>query len=92
MKNRKSLTDATGRVRELAAEDLVDFRPAGDALPVRLARKLGVRGAQLTPTKQRITIRLSPDVVTRFRATGQGWQTRVDAALRDWLRSHSPGR
>ena len=92
MKSRKPLTDATGRVRELAAEDLADFRPAGDALPARLARKLGVRGAQLTPTKQRITIRLSPDVVTRFRATGQGWQTRVDAALQDWLKSHSPDR
>lgn len=92
MKNRKPLTDATGRVRELAAEDLADFRPAGDALPERLARKLGVRGPQLTPTKQRITIRLSPDVVTRFRDTGQGWQTRVDAALQDWLKSHSPDR
>jgi len=41
-------------------------------------------------TKERITIRLSPDVVGAFRATGDGWQTRVDAALRDWLKSHSP--
>ena len=40
-------------------------------------------------TKERITIRLSPDVVSTFRATGDGWQTRVDAALRDWLKSHS---
>jgi len=41
-------------------------------------------------TKERITIRLSPDVVQTFRATGDGWQTRVDAALRDWLKTHSP--
>lgn len=41
-------------------------------------------------TKERITIRLSPDVLHTFRATGPGWQTRVDAALRDWLRQHSP--
>ncbi len=41
-------------------------------------------------TKERITIRLSPDVVTTFRATGAGWQTRIDAALRDWLKDHSP--
>lgn len=41
-------------------------------------------------TKERITIRLSPDVLHTFRATGRGWQTRVDAALRDWLRQHSP--
>lgn len=41
-------------------------------------------------TKQRITIRLSQDVVERFRASGDGWQTRVDAALKDWLKTHSP--
>jgi len=38
--------------------------------------------------KERITIRLSPDVVERFRRTGQGWQTRVDEALKDWLKHH----
>ncbi|MBI5141690.1 MAG: BrnA antitoxin family protein [Nitrospirae bacterium] len=40
-------------------------------------------------TKERITIRLSHDVVTQFRATGNGWQTRIDAALKEWLGSHS---
>lgn len=40
-------------------------------------------------TKERITIRLSRDVVEKFRATGAGWQTRIDAALKDWLREHS---
>ena len=37
-------------------------------------------------TKERITIRLSPDVLNAFRASGAGWQTRVDEALRDWLK------
>jgi uncharacterized protein (DUF4415 family) len=40
-------------------------------------------------TKERITIRLSPDVVKQFRATGSGWQRRMDYALQDYLRSHS---
>ena len=35
-------------------------------------------------------IRLDADVVDTFRATGKGWQTRMNAALRDWLRTHSP--
>lgn len=39
-------------------------------------------------TKERITIRLSPDVLASFRATGSGWQTRMDAALREWLKRH----
>ncbi|MCE2949215.1 MAG: BrnA antitoxin family protein, partial [bacterium] len=48
--------------------------------------------AQKAPVKERITIRLSPDVVQRFRATGDGWQTRVDAALQDWLKTHKPAK
>ncbi|MDP1698768.1 MAG: BrnA antitoxin family protein [Xanthomonadaceae bacterium] len=60
------------------------------ALPESLRKKLGVRGPQLSPTKERITIRLSHDVVERFRATGDGWQTRVDTALKDWLKTHRP--
>jgi len=40
-------------------------------------------------TKERITIRLSRDVIEQFRASGNGWQTRVDAALKDWLKTHS---
>lgn len=43
-------------------------------------------------TKQRITIRLSPEVLGPFRATGRGWQTRMDAALRSWLKRHSPAQ
>ena len=54
--------------------------------------KLGVRGAQKTPTKERITIRLSREVVEQFRASGDGWQARVDTVLRDWLKNQSPLR
>jgi uncharacterized protein (DUF4415 family) len=61
------------------------------ALPKTLQTKLArrTRGAQAAPTKARITIRLSPDVVETFRATGTGWQTRMDAALQDWLKTHA---
>jgi uncharacterized protein (DUF4415 family) len=90
MPKARRLVDSRGEVRELTRADLLRFKPAGEVLPDSVARKLGVRGPQKMPTKQRITIRLSPDVVQRFRATGQGWQTRVDAALRDWLASHEP--
>ena len=41
-------------------------------------------------TKERITIRLSPEVVETFRATGKGWQSRMDKALREYVREHSP--
>ena len=48
-----------------------------------------VRGRPKSATpKKRITIRLSPDVLARFKAVGRGWQTHVDGALRDWLKTH----
>jgi len=72
----------------LKAEDMKRFRPTAEVASASLARKLGVRGPQRAPTKERITIRLSPEVVRTFRATGDGWQTRVDAALKDWLKSN----
>ena len=92
MKKRRPLTDDEGEVRELMSADLKDFRAAQEILSPSLVKKLSIRGRaeQETPTKMQITIRLSRDVVERFRATGEGWQTRLDAALRDWLQTHSP--
>ncbi|MBF0182221.1 MAG: BrnA antitoxin family protein [Magnetococcales bacterium] len=84
MRNQKSLTNEEGEVRELTVDDLRDFRPF-DALPSSLTRKLGVRGAQKAPTKERITIRLSREVLDAFRATGSGWQSRVDDALKQFV-------
>ena len=92
MQKSKTLTDIEGEVRELTAADMRYFRPAKDVLSGGLLAKLKVRGAQRAPTKERVTIRLSPEVVESFRATGTGWQTRVDAALKDWLKSHAPAK
>lgn len=57
---------------------------------VALKRRPGERGPQKAPTKESTTIRLSPEVMEAFKATGKGWQTRIDDALKDWLRTHSP--
>jgi uncharacterized protein (DUF4415 family) len=81
------LTDPQGEVRELKTADLLQFKRAV-ALSPSLQSKLGVRGPQKAPTKERVTIRLSRNVVESFRSTGEGWQTRVDAALQDWLKKH----
>ncbi len=35
-------------------------------------------------------IRFDADVIAAFKAGGKGWQTRMNAALRDWLKTHSP--
>lgn len=40
-------------------------------------------------TKERITIRLSPEVLAAFKATGKGWQPRIDDVLKEWLKEHT---
>lgn len=92
MANRKPLTDDEGEVRELTEEDFAQFVPFS-ALPFReqeMLRSLKrLRGPQKSATKQRITIRLSAEVVSKFRATGKGWQSRIDQALQEWLKRHA---
>jgi uncharacterized protein (DUF4415 family) len=89
MARRKPLIDAHGEVRELTAKELSRFKPAAEILSPTLLKKLGVRGAQKAPIKERITIRLSQEVVSQFRETGAGWQTRMDLVLREWLKKNS---
>lgn len=46
------------------------------------------RGAQKAPTKVQTAIRFDADVLEGLRATGRGWQTRVNAVMRQWLAEH----
>ena len=92
MTKRKPLTDTNGKVRELTAVDLRRFKSVAEVLPPDLLKAMRIkpRGSQKAPIKQATTIRLSSDVMAAFKATGAGWQTCIDAALKDWLRTHSP--
>jgi uncharacterized protein (DUF4415 family) len=49
-----------------------------------------VRGRpKLESTKQLVSVRYSPEVLAYFRATGDGWQTRMDDVLRDYVARQS---
>ena len=50
---------------------------------VRRGRALG------SGTKTQVTPRLDAEVVKKFRATGDGWQTRINAALKSWVQRHA---
>jgi uncharacterized protein (DUF4415 family) len=88
MKKKLPLTNDDGQVRELTAEDLSKFKSAQEVLSISLQNKLGVRGPQKSPKKIATTIRLSPDVLETFKATGDGWQTRIDTSLRQFILEH----
>jgi uncharacterized protein (DUF4415 family) len=56
---------------------------------VRAARQRGEQGQQVAPTKQLVSVRYSPEVLQYFKATGTGWQTRMNEALLEWVSKRS---
>jgi uncharacterized protein (DUF4415 family) len=39
--------------------------------------------------KQLVSVRYSPEVLEYFRSTGEGWQSRMDGVLRQYVLRHS---
>lgn len=72
---------------ELTEEELAQFRPAREVLPPEFfegmeeARRARGRPAVEAP-KQVVSIRLDPDVIAKFKATGKGWQSRINDVLK----------
>jgi uncharacterized protein (DUF4415 family) len=48
----------------------------------RLLRRAKIGRPKKDAPKEAVNIRLDPDVLAHFRATGPGWQSRINAALR----------
>jgi len=74
---------------ELTDEWFARARPAREMLPMIFgpevaARMLKPRGRPpVANPKVSTTIRLDADVMSAFKAAGRGWQTRVNAVLRE---------
>lgn len=66
---------------EWTREDFARARPISE-FPELAAAFPRMRGPQQAPTKQQVTLRLDPDVLAKFRATGAGWQARINAVLK----------
>jgi uncharacterized protein (DUF4415 family) len=71
-------------------EQLARLRPAHEIVPHIVAAQIRRGRPKLEAPKQRVTMRLDADVVARLRATGRGWQTRANEALRRWLEREAP--
>ena len=49
-----------------------------------------LRGRPKSPNpKQLVSVRYSPEVLEYFKATGEGWQTRMDGVLRQYVSRRS---
>jgi uncharacterized protein (DUF4415 family) len=68
----------------LTDDQLRCMRPAHEVSPQLVARQLRrERGRPKSDTtKQQVTLRLDRDVLEKFRAKGEGWQSRINEALR----------
>ncbi len=76
--------DARIRAGIAADPDTHEVSDAEFALMKRRAgRPLG------SGTKTQITLRVDTDVVEAFKATGAGWQTRINEILKSWVHSHA---
>ena len=57
-------------------------RPVAEVCPEVVARHMRRRGPQKAPTRESISLRVDQDVLERWRATGPGWQSRINETLR----------
>ena len=64
------------------------IRTSGGGVAATIAELRRVRGKNKAPTKEQIAIRLDPEVLSAFRASGPGWQTRLNTVLKEWLAKH----
>ncbi len=67
---------------ETTEDEARGARPFREAFPEMAAGLRRSRGPQKAPTKQLVSLRLDQDVLEQFRATGPGWQSRMNDALR----------
>jgi len=78
-------------ILELTEADFANMRPAqeglgqlvGEETATRLLRRRG--RPPMSRPKRATSIRFSAEVLDYFRATGPGWQTRMDEILKEWV-------
>ena len=92
MSKHAPLIDDEGEVRELTVDDIKRMHSAAEVLPPELLKVLGIkpRGKQKAPLKVPTTIRFDADVLAALKASGKGWQTRVNDIMKEWVRTHTP--
>ena len=57
--------------------------------PAQLKSMVSIRALRGRPKSENkkllVSVRYSPEVVTYFRSTGEGWQSRMDGVLREYV-------
>lgn len=73
-----------------AAKNDPDAQPLTPAQLKAMVPLKAVRGRPpLASRKQLVSVRYSPEVLAYFRATGEGWQARMDGVLKAYVEKQS---
>ena len=76
--------------QELGRDWFQGARPATEVVPKVVERWRRTRGKQKAPTKEAVSIRLDQDVLAHYRASGRGWQSRINETLRQYIVGEKP--
>ncbi len=72
------------RMEEFVNTDFSDC-PAQTPEELKLFKRVG---SIYKPIKSHITLRLDNDIISIFKASGKGYQTRINEALREYISEH----
>lgn len=82
---------AEDQVITAAAKTDPDAQPLTPTQLKAMVPMKALRGRpKLEKPKQLVSVRYSPEVIEYFKSTGDGWQSRMDAVLLDYVARHSP--
>jgi uncharacterized protein (DUF4415 family) len=66
----------------------IDFSDCAEVDPAMFAQATVRKGLKPVSKKSQVTLRLDADVLSWFKAQGQGYQTRINALLRAYMEAH----
>ena len=85
-------TAADDKAITAAAKSDPDAQPLTPAQLKAMVPLKSLRGRPKSENKKLlVSVRYSPEVVAYFKSTGEGWQSRMDGVLRQYVARHSRG-
>ena len=80
---KKSIKSDLPRIDSMSDED-IDYSEIG----ATDAEFWEAAEVNLPSVKKQVTLRIDPEIVEFFKASGQGYQTRINAVLRSYVKAH----
>lgn len=70
----------------------IDLSEDPELTPEMFAGAIVRQGLKPVPRKKQVTLRIDEDVLDWFRRRGRGYQTQINALLREYMKAHDGTR